>query len=230
MDIVDNISTSGKGFQIFLIIGIVILVIFVAISIILSILAFINVGSIKNMIANQPANMSGPAGPAGPVGPGGPPGPKGTFNFIGSSNITGLYRNNDLVLPFSNSKIPVTKTAENNMVFVLNNLLTDNKGQFFVKTPGVYQFNMTIDTSIGTGGHEISDEISSSSDSKGMILRVYNNDVIVSYYEILESGSQSLNVPIQCKAGDVIRFGIISQDDNINSLIQYGTILTVLSG
>jgi hypothetical protein len=198
------------------------LIALIIVAVVLSILAWVKINELnKNVdkVIKTCSTEQGPQGPQGPPGAQGPPGPKGMYTFVASANISGVFRNNSLVVA-TNSKIPIVKSSESNLVFTLSNLLTDTKGDFFVKTDGIYQFNITLASRL----------THSDSCTPGMILRGYHNDSIVCYYEILQSGSQSISVPIQCKKGDVIRFGIISQDEVDNYLIDYGTIMTAMVG
>jgi hypothetical protein len=171
--------------------------------------------NIQSTACGTPGPQGAP-GPQGPIGIQGPAGPAGTFNLIGSTNITGIYSAGKLHLP-SNTKITVPKSQESNLVFVLNNLLTDNNGIFFAKEAKVYQFNLVLDS-----------RMNNITCSTGMTLRVYQNDQIVSYYDILTTGSHALVVPVQCKVGDTVRFGLIANEDGPFTLLDYGCILSVL--
>jgi hypothetical protein len=226
MDLVDeNSSTSSGGVSIIYVIlkwiVWILLIALIIVAVILSILAWIKISELNKNVKNvvNTCNVQGQSGPAGPPGPPGPQGPKGSYTFVASANISGVFRNNSLVVA-TNSKIPIVKSSESNLVFSLNNLLTDTKGDFFIKTDGIYQFNIVLASRL----------THNESCTPGMILRGYHNDNIVCYYEILQSGSQSISVPIQCKKGDVVRFGIISQDEVDNFLVDYGTIMTAMVG
>jgi hypothetical protein len=225
----ENNSTSSGGVSLLYVIfkwtAYILLIALIVLAVVLSILAWVKIDELNKNVnkvvstCNNDSQAQGPQGPQGPQGAQGPPGPKGMYTFVASSNISGVFRNNSLIVP-TVSKIPIVKSSESNLVFTLSNLLTDTKGDFFVKSDGIYQFNITLASRLST----------SDSCNPGMILRGYHNDNIVCYYEILQSGSQSISVPIQCKKGDVVRFGIISQDEVENYLVDYGTIMTAMVG
>lgn len=225
----NNDSDQGGGTSIWLIVTLVILGIFLLISFILSAVAMSQINSLKNSIeALQQVNSCGTPGPTGPIGtpglpgpkgPIGPQGPAGKFNLIGSTNLTGLYFSNTLKIP-SDNKISLIKSQEANLVFNLETLLTDKSGFFFAKDAGVYIFDLTILARINT--------LFSENCFNGATIRFYQNDNIVSMYELSTSGSHNIVVPIQAKAGDRIRIGIIATDEGSYSLIDYGSILTIL--
>jgi hypothetical protein len=214
-------SSSSSSLSLTSILLIVVLFIIGALAILLSVISLTQISgvnaklkSVQNAACNQ--GPQGPVGPQGPIGVQGVAGPPGSFNLIGTTNLTGLYSAGKLALP-SNTKLTVPKSQESNLVFVLNNLMTDNNGIFYAKEAKVYQFNLVMDVRMTLGTCQT-----------GMTLRVYQNDNIVSYYDVLTTGSHALTVPVQTKVGDTVRFGLIANEDGPFTLLDYGTILSVI--